>query len=74
MQKPIVAAYRDQATEVDLVSDQVVLLRHRSGGDRLGVADYQYSFGVVATAKEYEVSKKLFDTTLATVRFSEPDE
>jgi hypothetical protein len=70
----LVAAYRDQATEVDLVSDQVVLLRHRSGGDRLGVPDYQYSFGVVATAKEYEVSKKLFDRTLVTVRFSEPDE
>ena len=70
----LVVTYRDQATEVDLVSDHVVLLRHRSGGDRLGVPDYQYSFGVVATAKEYEVSKNLFEKTLATLRFSEPDE
>jgi hypothetical protein len=71
----VVAIYRDSGTGREMISDQIVMLRSRPGGNRLGdVPDIEYAFGVVSTAQRYEANRRLFEHVLATVRFVKPQD
>jgi len=71
----VVTTYRKAESRLEMVSDEIEMLRSREGGDRLGdVPDYHYTFGLTAPASQYPAGKRLFERVLATVRFAEPDQ
>jgi hypothetical protein len=70
----LVAAYRDRETDLELISEQILILRSRPAGHyHDNVPDYHYAFGFVVAAKEYPAARRLFERTLATLRFKTPD-